>query len=74
MNTAVRKQDLSVVAPVKAEPPQATVLSLPERKDKRSFSFKPLLDKLVKVVLPPLAVLALFLLIWQVLASRAGLH
>jgi nitrate/nitrite transport system permease protein len=72
MSIAVRKQDLSVVAPVKAEPPQATVLSLPERKDKRSFSFKPVLDKLVTVVLPPLAVLTLFLLIWQVLASRAG--
>jgi nitrate/nitrite transport system permease protein len=72
MSIAVRKRDLSVVTPVKAEPPQATVLSLPERMDKRSFSFKPLLDKLVTVVLPPLAVLALFLLIWQVLASRAG--
>jgi nitrate/nitrite transport system permease protein len=72
MNTAVRKQDLSVVAPVVLELPQATVLALPERKPARSFSLKPVVDKLVTVVLPPLAVLTLFLLIWQVLASRTG--
>ena len=72
MNTAVRKQDLSVVAPLKVELPQATVLTLPERKAARFISFKPVLDWLVTVVLPPLAVLTLFLLIWQVLASRTG--
>jgi nitrate/nitrite transport system permease protein len=72
MNTAVRKQDLSVVAPVVLELPQATVLALPERKPARSISLKPVVDKLVTVVLPPLAVLTLFLLIWQVLASRTG--
>ncbi len=72
MNTAVRKQDLSVVAPLKVELPQATVLTLPERKAARLISFKPVLDRLVTVVLPPLAVLTLFLLIWQVLASRTG--
>ncbi len=72
MNTAVRKQDLSVVAPLKVELPQATVLTLPERKAARLIYFKPVLDRLVTVVLPPLAVLTLFLLIWQVLASRTG--
>jgi nitrate/nitrite transport system permease protein len=72
MNKAVRTQDLAVVAPLKVELPQATVLTLPERKVARSYSFEPVVDKLVTVVLPPLAVIALFLLIWQVLASRTG--
>jgi nitrate/nitrite transport system permease protein len=72
MTTALRRQNLAAVAPVDMEFPQAKVLSLPERKSVRSFSLKPVLDKVVTVVLPPLAVLTLFLLIWQVLASRTG--
>jgi nitrate/nitrite transport system permease protein len=72
MTTALRRQNLAAVAPVDMEFPQAKVLSLPERKSVRSFSLKPVLDKVVTVVMPPLAVLTLFLLIWQVLASRTG--
>lgn len=71
MNKALRKQDLTVVAAV-AAPVEAKILALPERKPIQKPRFKPVLDKVVTVVLPPLAVLALFLLIWQVLASRAG--
>ena len=72
MNRALRKQDLSVVSPLPAPTVEAKILALPERKSARHPVFKPVLDKLVTVVLPPLAVLALFLLIWQVLASRTG--
>ncbi len=72
MNTALRKHDLAAVAPVAIAPQAAKILVLPDRKMVRPAVFKPVLDKLVTVVLPPLAVLTFFLLIWQILASRAG--
>jgi nitrate/nitrite transport system permease protein len=72
MNTALRKHDLAAAAPVAIAPQAAKILVLPDRRMVRPAVFKPVLDKLVTVVLPPLAVLAFFLLIWQILASRTG--
>jgi nitrate/nitrite transport system permease protein len=72
MNTALRKQELAAMAPVAIAPQVAKVLALPERKMARPPVLKPILDKLVTVVLPPLAVLAFFLILWQIAASRAG--
>jgi nitrate/nitrite transport system permease protein len=72
MSKALRKQDLAVVAPVTIVPHHAKVLTLPQRKLARPAILKPVLEKLATVVLPPLAVLALFLVIWQIAASRTG--
>jgi nitrate/nitrite transport system permease protein len=72
MTTALRKTDMLVVAPTLHEEPVAKIIALPPRSAARQFKIKPALEKIATNVLPPLAVLALFLLIWQILASRAG--
>ena len=71
MNKPLRKTAEAVVIPITAAT-ETKILALPERKLPPRPIFKPVLDKLVTVVLPPLAVLAFFLVIWQVLASRTG--
>jgi nitrate/nitrite transport system permease protein len=72
MSTALRKHDLSAVTASAVTLPVAKILPLPERKAVSPPVLKPILEKLVTVVLPPFAVLALFLVIWQVAASQAG--
>jgi nitrate/nitrite transport system permease protein len=72
MTTALRKTDLLAVAPALQDEPAAKVIALPHRSAVRQFKTKPTLEKIATNVLPPLAVLALFLLIWQIAASRAG--
>jgi nitrate/nitrite transport system permease protein len=72
MTTALRKQEMEAVAPVVIAPQVAKVLALPERKMARRAILKPIREKLVTVVLPPLAVLTFFLLLWQIAASRTG--
>jgi nitrate/nitrite transport system permease protein len=72
MNMALRKQELIGVTPVTATNIDAQILTLPERKLAHQPLLKPVFAKLATVVLPPLAVLALFLLLWQILASRTG--
>ncbi len=72
MSTALRKHDLTVVAASAAAAPAAKILALPERKLASPPVLKPILEKLATVVLPPLAVLAFLLLIWQVAASQTG--
>lgn len=72
MNRALQKQVLAAPTNVAVAKKPATVLALPERKWSRPALVKPLINKVVSVVLPPLAVLTLFLLIWQIAASRTG--
>jgi nitrate/nitrite transport system permease protein len=71
MNKPLRKTAEAAVIPITAAT-ETKILALPERKSPPRPIFKPVLDKIVTVILPPLAVLAFFLLIWQVLASRTG--
>ncbi len=69
MTAALRKRDVVAVAPVASA---AKVIALPERKMVRSFAFKEKFEKIAAVVLPPIVVLAFFLVLWQVAASQAG--
>jgi nitrate/nitrite transport system permease protein len=72
MTLPLKKQNLAVVTPVTIAPVEAKILALPERKATQRSALWPHLEKTAAVVLPPLAVLAFFLLLWQVLASRTG--
>jgi nitrate/nitrite transport system permease protein len=72
MSRALRKAELVVVGPVLQEDAVAQVIALPQRNAARQFKFKSTVEKIATNVLPPLAVLALFLVIWQIAASRAG--
>ena len=71
MSKPLRKPGAAAVLPMPAAA-LSRVLTLPEPKPRRLPVFKPLLDKALTIVLPPLAVLVFFLVIWQVLASRTG--
>ncbi len=71
MNKPLHKTAEAVVVPITASA-EAIILTLPERRPHRQPVLKPVLEKLATVVLPPLAVLTFFLVIWQVLASRTG--
>lgn len=72
MGNALRKHELVILAAAAMTPPPAKVLALPGRRSVSRPILKPILGKLAAVVLPPLAVLTLFLLIWQIAASQAG--
>jgi nitrate/nitrite transport system permease protein len=70
MTKALKNAELAVAAPPVLH--NAKILQLPERNAIRSIDFKPMVEKVAVNVLPPLAVLAFFLVVWQILASRAG--
>jgi nitrate/nitrite transport system permease protein len=72
MSIAVQKARLAVTEQSATVPQHAKVLTLPERNPVRRSRVMPALEKLATVVIPPLVVLAVFLLIWQVAASRTG--
>jgi nitrate/nitrite transport system permease protein len=72
MKSALHKRELAAVTSVAKVAVAAKVLALPERKRARPRLLQPMAQKVSEVVLPPLAVLTLFLLIWQIAASRAG--
>jgi nitrate/nitrite transport system permease protein len=72
MNRALRKQVLTMVTPVAMAKPTANILAMPERNAVHHARLKPALEKLASVVLPPLAVLTVLLLLWQMAASQAG--
>ncbi len=72
MTNAMRKQNLLVVTPITLDVQQAKVLALPQRKLTRPAILKPALRRIAAVTLPPLAVLAVLLVIWQIAASQAG--
>jgi hypothetical protein len=68
MKIALRRTELAVLVPVAAPQQSGVVLPLPKRRAMRRVQLKPVLEKLAATVLPPLAVLTLFLLIWQIAA------
>ncbi len=69
----MRKQNLLVATPITTlAVQQAKVLALPQRKLTRPAILKPALRRIAAVTLPPLAVLAVLLVIWQIAASQAG--
>jgi nitrate/nitrite transport system permease protein len=72
MNRTLRKQDLTMAAPVALAKPAANILAMPERNVVHHAWLKPTLEKLASVVLPPLVVLTVLLLLWQMAASQAG--
>lgn len=73
MTNAMRKQNLLVATPITTlAVQQAKVLALPQRKLTRPAILKPALRRIAAVTLPPLAVLAVLLVIWQIAASQAG--
>jgi nitrate/nitrite transport system permease protein len=72
MTFAFRKQDLAVAIPVAPAPPTAKVLILPERKLARYGWIKPNLERFGAVLLPPLTVLTILLVLWQISASQTG--
>ncbi len=73
MTNAMRKQNLLVATPnTTLAVQQAKVLALPQRKLTRPAILKPALRRIAAVTLPPLAVLAVLLVIWQIAASQAG--
>lgn len=72
MSRTLRKFDLAIALPVAEVVQQAKVLNLPKRAPSPNFKIKPIIEKIAANVLPPLAVLALFLAIWQIAASRTG--
>jgi nitrate/nitrite transport system permease protein len=72
MSRALRKSELVMAAPEAVIVQQTNILALPPRSSARRFEFKPIAEKILVNVLPPLAVIAMFLVIWQIAASRAG--
>lgn len=73
MTNAMRKQNLLMATPITTlAVQQAKVLALPQRKLTRPAILKPALRRIAAVTLPPLAVLAVLLVIWQIAASQAG--
>jgi nitrate/nitrite transport system permease protein len=72
MSGALRKTELVAAAPALQEQALARVIALPKRKAAGQFKFKSYLEKIAIHVLPPLAVLALILVIWQIAASGVG--
>jgi nitrate/nitrite transport system permease protein len=72
MSGTLKHAELAIVLPVAPAVHQATILSLPQRVTTLRFSIKPILEKFTNNILPPLAVLAVFLVIWQIAASRIG--
>jgi nitrate/nitrite transport system permease protein len=72
MTSAIQKQASTVAIPVVTAPLNANVLNLPDRKLMRQNWLKPTFGKLATVVLPPIAVLTVLLLLWQISASQTG--
>jgi nitrate/nitrite transport system permease protein len=70
--TALKTVESAAALPFVLATQEATVLPLPRRIPSRRLLLKPIVEKLVTVVLPPVIVMALFLVIWQIAASRTG--
>jgi nitrate/nitrite transport system permease protein len=72
VSTALKNAEHAVAVSFPSVVQDAKVLSLPKRVPSRRLQLKPIVEKLVTVVLPPVVVMALFLAIWQIAASRTG--
>jgi nitrate/nitrite transport system permease protein len=73
MAQAMRAPDLKLVAAAtSAAVDTVKILPLPTRPAARHFKVSKILDVLKSHILPPLFVLMVFMVLWQVLASRTG--
>jgi nitrate/nitrite transport system permease protein len=72
VSQVLKKADHAVAMPYAVVAQEAKVLPLPKRTALRRLQIKPVFEKLATIVLPPLLVLTLFMVIWQIAASRTG--
>jgi nitrate/nitrite transport system permease protein len=72
MNMPLLKSQATVAMPAPAAPLRGAVLQLPLPKASVASKLKPGLVAIAARVLPPLIMLALILVVWQVLGSRPG--
>lgn len=73
MNMPVAKSDISAsILPVSTKPAAATVVALPIRQTAANARILAFLGRFAAAVVPPVVMIALLLVVWQVLCSRPG--
>jgi nitrate/nitrite transport system permease protein len=72
VNNALKKPATAVALPFASPVQDAQILTLPKPVLPKALRLKPIVDAFYTKILPPLLVIALFLVIWQIAASREG--